>query len=124
MVHGAIGHSWLNEHFRFAVNKCINRKMASDRSSMTEAKVGPMGLQCDKLQRDDMGHYWQPLQERRRGHSKIGNTTPCLYCSDLYPNSRTCESWMYCGECGRWTHHACAGKNVAGLYARFAPTIK
>ena len=36
---------------------------------MAEAKVGPMGLQCDKLQRDDLDNYWQSLQERRRGHS-------------------------------------------------------
>ena len=35
--------------------------------------MGPMGLQCEKLQRDDLDHYWQPLQERRRGHGKNGN---------------------------------------------------
>ena len=40
---------------------------------MTEAKVGPLGLQCDKLQRDDLDHYWQSLQERRRGHGNTGN---------------------------------------------------
>ena len=37
--------------------------------------MGPMGLQCDKLQRDDLDHYWQPLQERRRGHGKTGNVS-------------------------------------------------
>ena len=40
---------------------------------MAEAKVGPMGLQCDKLQRDDLDRYRQPLQKRRRGHGKTGN---------------------------------------------------
>ena len=34
---------------------------------MAEAKVGPK-LQCNKLQRDDLDHYKQPLQQRRRGH--------------------------------------------------------
>ena len=40
---------------------------------MTEAKVGPMGLQWAKLPRDDLDHYRQPLQERRRGHGMTGN---------------------------------------------------
>ena len=31
--------------------------------------MGPMGLQCDRLQRDDLDNYRQPLQERRRGKS-------------------------------------------------------
>ena len=35
--------------------------------------MGPMGLQCDKLQRDDLDHCRQPLQERRRHHGKTGN---------------------------------------------------
>ena len=35
--------------------------------------MGPMGQRCDKLQRDDLDHYRQPLQERRRGHDKTGN---------------------------------------------------
>ena len=30
VVHGAIGHSYLNEQFQFEVNKLINPKMASD----------------------------------------------------------------------------------------------
>ena len=47
--------------------------MASDRQSMAEAKVSPMGLQCDKLQREDLHHYRQPLQERRRCHGKPDN---------------------------------------------------
>ena len=56
---------------------------------MAEAKVGPMGLQCDKLQRDDLDHlqaaltrktprpwhewyraYNQPVQ-RREGTQKL-----------------------------------------------------
>ena len=41
---------------------------------MGAAKVGPMGLQCDKLQRDILDNYRQPLQECRRGHGKTGNT--------------------------------------------------
>ena len=35
--------------------------------------MGPMGLQWAKLQRDDLEHCWQSLQETRRGHSKTGN---------------------------------------------------
>ena len=31
--------------------------------------MGPMGLQCAKLQRDDLEHCWQSLQETHRGHS-------------------------------------------------------
>ena len=40
---------------------------------MVAAKVGPMGIQYYKLQRDYLDHYRQPLQERRRGHGKTGN---------------------------------------------------
>ena len=37
--------------------------------------MGPMGLQCYNLQRDDLDYYRLPLQipERRRGHGKTGN---------------------------------------------------
>ena len=75
--------------------------------------MAPMGLQCDKLQSDDLDHYRQPLQERHRGLDKTGNvsttnrfneerahmlvtcqkdiqgrhavtcTSPCLYCSNF-----------------------------------------
>ena len=34
--------------------------------------MGPMGIQCDKLQGNDLDHYRQPLQEKRRGHGKTG----------------------------------------------------
>ena len=37
--------------------------------------MGPMGLQCDKLQREDLDHYKQPLQQRRRGHGKTYNVS-------------------------------------------------
>ena len=55
------------------MNKRINPKMASNRSSMVAVKLGPMRLQCDKLQRDVLDNYRQPLQESRRGHGKTGN---------------------------------------------------
>ena len=35
--------------------------------------MGPKGLQCVKLQRDDLDHYKQPLQQSRRGHGKPYN---------------------------------------------------
>ena len=57
---------------------------------MAEAKVGPMGLQCDKLQRNDLDHYWQLLQERRRGHDKTGNVpTPNRYKEERAHKLRT-----------------------------------
>ena len=108
-------------------------------------------LQSAKLQRDDLEHCWQLLQETRRGHSKTGNVPKTTRFKEkkahkswehvkniegrllhyalsgifgyLYSNSRTCKSWMYCGECGRWIHHAYAGYERGGLCARFASTI-
>ena len=113
--------------------------------------MGPIGLQCAKLQRDDLEHCWQSLQETRRGHSKTGNLPTTTHFKEkrahksrehvkniegrllryalsgifgyLYSNSRTCKSWMYCGECGQWIHHAYAGYERGGLCARFASTI-
>ena len=35
--------------------------------------MGPVGLLGDKLQRDVLDNYKQPLQECRRGHGKTGN---------------------------------------------------
>ena len=37
---------------------------------MAEAKVGPMGM---GPHRNDLDHYWQPLQERRRDQGKTSN---------------------------------------------------
>ena len=82
------------------MNKRINLKIGSDRLCMTEAKVGPMGLQCDKLQRDDQGHYWQPLQERCRGHSKTGNVpTPNLIEEERAQQTDNMTKKTYQEEC-------------------------
>jgi len=56
---------------------------------MAEAKVGPMGLQCAKLQRDDLEHCWQSLQETSRGHSKTG-TVPTTNC---FKDEKAHKSW-------------------------------
>ena len=92
-------------------------------------------LQCDKLQRDDLHHYRQPLQERRRGHDNTGNvpainrfrevkalkklrtckkemsdTSLCLFCSDIcIPTGENAKAGCIAGSVARWTHHACAG---------------
>ena len=55
--------------------------------------MGPMGLQCDKLQRDDLDHYRQPLQERRRGHGKTGNVlTTNQFKEESAPKLVTCQN--------------------------------
>ena len=35
------------------------------------------------------------------------DNTECLYCQDLYINSR--ESWVQCIQCQNWAHYSCAG---------------
>ena len=114
--------------------------------------MGPMGLQCDKLQTDDMNHYRQPLQERHRGHGKTGNVpttnrfkeerthklitcqkdtqedsdiSPLLCCSDFcIPTTENAKAGCIAGsEASGRTMHV-PGMSVAGLCARFAPTIK
>ena len=101
----------------------------------------------DKLQRDDLDHCRQPL---RRGHGKTGNvpttkrfkeemahklitcqktykedsdTSPVLF-GFVYSNSGKCESWCIAGSVagGHTMHVPCI--SVAGLCARFTPTIK
>ena len=57
-----------------------------------EAKVGPMGLQCDKRQRDDLDHCRQPLQESRLGHGKTGNVpTTNRFKEERAPKLITCQ---------------------------------
>ena len=53
--------------------------------------MGPMGLQCDKLQRDDLDRYRQPLQERRRGHGKTRNVPT----TNRFKEERAHNSWHY-----------------------------
>lgn len=33
----------------------------------------------------------------------------CLYCNDLFSNSKSKEGWIKCASCGKWSHDACAG---------------
>ncbi|KAK5650117.1 hypothetical protein RI129_001146 [Pyrocoelia pectoralis] len=33
----------------------------------------------------------------------------CLYCTELYSNSKSQEGWIKCQHCGGWAHEACAG---------------
>ena len=116
---------------------------------MAEAKLGPMGLQCDKLQRDDLDHCRQPLQERRRGHSKTGNVpttnrikeeraqklttylkshtrkrvTLRLVCSDFFLQQRKMQKLDVLR--GVWSVDTpCMCRVRASLCARFVPTIK
>ena len=113
--------------------------------------MGPMGLQCNKLQRDDLDHYRQPLQECRRGHGKTSNMpTTNRFKEERAHNSlehvkqnrrktltlrlvcvvRICISTAENATAGytAWsvadghTMHV-PGMSVAGLCARFAPTI-
>ena len=63
------GNSAFLSNFQFESNKRINLKMASDRKSMAEAKVG----EGYTKRRKDLHHYRQPIQERSRGHGKTGN---------------------------------------------------
>ena len=104
-----------------------------------------MGLQCDKLQRDDVDHYWQPLQERCRGHCKTGNvpttnrfkeerahkskqtqkedsdTPPCLCCSDIcIPTAGNVKVGCIVGSVVDGHTMRVPGMSVAGLRARFA----
>ena len=118
--------------------------------------MGPMGLQCDKLQRDDVDNYRQPLQECRRSHGKTGNIpttnrfkeerekahnsldhvkkrhkrktllTLCLVCVFFIciPTADNAKAGCIAGSvAGGHTMHV-PGMSVAGLCARFAPTIK
>ena len=58
---------------------------------MTEAKVDPMALQSNQLQRDDLGPYWQPLKERRRDHGKTGNVPT----TNRIKEERAHKRWQY-----------------------------
>ena len=41
--------------------------------------------------------------------SKI-NDASCLYCCELYSESRPGEKWIQCqGSCAKWSHNSCAG---------------
>lgn len=33
----------------------------------------------------------------------------CIYCNDLYSNSKSCEGWIKCLQCQGWAHEACSG---------------
>ena len=60
----------------------------------------------------------QPYYRAETSETRVKESidaTRCLCCSDLYSISCKCESWMYCGECGQWTHRACAGYERGGF---------
>lgn len=33
----------------------------------------------------------------------------CIYCTELYSNSKTNDGWVMCQDCKLWAHEACAG---------------
>ena len=116
--------------------------------------MGPMGLQCDKLQRDVLDNYRQPLQECRRGHGKTGNMptinrfkeerahnslehvkkrhrrktvlTLCLVCVFwiCIPTAENAKGGCIAGSVAGGHTVHVPGKSVTDLCARFAPTIK
>jgi len=82
LVHEAIVKKKLNEQFQLDVNKRINLKMASDRKSMAEAKVG---LQCEKLQKEGRLASLQAfhIEERSRGRGKTAQIADSLHWANV-----------------------------------------
>lgn len=37
------------------------------------------------------------------------NDVPCLYCNDLFSDSKPEEMWLKCNKCSKWAHNQCAG---------------
>lgn len=37
------------------------------------------------------------------------NNTACIYCNDLFSNSKSEEGWIKCSKCNEWAHEECAG---------------
>ena len=108
--------------------------------------MGHMGIQCNKLQRDELDHYTQPLQESRRDHGETGNVPTTnrfkeerAHKSSEHVNKgrrKTLTLRLVCvvriciptaenagSGAGGHTMHV-PGMSVAGLCARFAPTVK
>ena len=100
--------------------------------------MGPMGLQCDKLQKDDLDHYRQRKTSDRRTegtqmltyqkrHTRNSDSaiSSCLYCSDFcIPTAENAKAGCIAGSvAGGHTMHV-PGVSVSGLCARFTPTIK
>ncbi|GBM30522.1 hypothetical protein AVEN_228039-1, partial [Araneus ventricosus] len=32
----------------------------------------------------------------------------CIFCNDLYSNSKNREGWIQCNRCRGWSHEACS----------------
>ena len=47
--------------------------------------------------------------KKRVKSKKNSDNTPCLYCSEVYSQSKAGEGWVKCGECDAWAHQECAG---------------
>ena len=42
-------------------------------------------------------------------HGDDSGDCPCLYCNELYSQSRPGEHWLKCQHCELWAHTECAG---------------
>ncbi|XP_049816559.1 uncharacterized protein LOC126263509 [Schistocerca nitens] len=39
------------------------------------------------------------------------HNTACIYCNELFSNSKSEEGWVKCYKCSEWAHEQCTGIN-------------
>ena len=97
--------------------------LAANGPTLVASTLYYVATEAGKISRAPTDYKW--LQEKQRDsqekdikakkrelNQKKTVTTPCLYCSGVYSESKVGKGWMKCGEFDSWVHKSVQGMNA------------
>ena len=96
-----------------SINKLVRDDIAKSRS---ETKNETQVRRKRKLSAARSNAERQPGNKRKRkgkvpsvSSTSVNEDSNCIFCDDLFSQSKSKEQWIYCKSCLKWSHVECAG---------------
>ena len=92
-----------------------NSSMKKDKSPKRKLQIWPHSNSSrsteDRKVRQKKAKKVRKVREYSTSSEEEGadNDTACIYCNELFSNSKSEEGWVKCYKCNEWGHEQCAG---------------
>ncbi len=91
-------------------NKNCKGKKSRGKKSQVEDKGSNEGTVESQAGKGGKGNNGRKAQSTTAKSKNPVDDPTCLYCNELYSESRRGEKWAQCqGSCAKWSHDSCAG---------------
>lgn len=97
---------------RNANAKITERKMKPEKSDdSSNSKVEATGSRQQNITKEhkNVKRRQSKINEDASSSEDESDDAACLFCTELYTNSKSDDGWIRCQHCEGWAHEACAG---------------